>query len=50
MLFRSHGVGENGTDGEKHLKVGLPPYVLAKPGEIAQLLAKAQAQGADQRF
>ena len=22
----------------------------AKPGEIAQLLAKAQAQGADQRF
>lgn len=34
-----HGVGENGIDGEKHLKVGLPPYVEAHPGFPAVVIA-----------
>lgn len=34
-----HGVGENGTDGEKHLNVGLPPYVSATESFPAFVIA-----------
>ena len=40
-----HGVGENGTDGEKHLAVGLPPYVLGREMEFPAVVIAPQCRG-----
>lgn len=40
-----HGVGENGTDGEKHLAVGLPPYVLAHERDFPAVVIAPQCKG-----
>ena len=41
-----HGVGENGLDGEKHLNVGLPPYVKLKAREFPAVVIAPQCGGA----
>ena len=40
-----HGVGENGTDGERHLAVGLPPYVLANESAFPAFVIAPQCKG-----
>jgi predicted peptidase len=40
-----HGVGENGTDGAKHLKVGLPPYVEAHAADFPAVVIAPQCTG-----
>ncbi len=40
-----HGVGENGTDGEKHLQFGLPPYVEAHAADFPALVLAPQCKG-----
>ena len=40
-----HGVGENGTDGEKHLKIGLPPYVEAHAADFPAVVIAPQCSG-----
>ena len=40
-----HGVGENGTDGDKHLAVGLPPYVLAHETDFPAVVIAPQCRG-----
>src|SRR5437879_5125779 len=40
-----HGVGENGTDGEKHLATGLPPYVEANAATFPAFVIAPQCQG-----
>ncbi len=40
-----HGVGENGTDGEKHLAVGLPPYILANEAAFSAFVIAPQCRG-----
>lgn len=40
-----HGVGENGTDGEKHLGVGLPPYLKANESTFPALVLVPQCRG-----
>ena len=45
LLVFLHGVGENGTDGEKHLACGLPPYVLANEATFPAFVLAPQCQG-----
>jgi predicted peptidase len=45
LIVYLHGVGENGTDGEKHLKVGLPPYVLANEATFPAFVIAPQCKG-----
>jgi predicted peptidase len=45
LILFLHGVGENGTDGEKHLKVGLPPYVLANEATFPAFVIAPQCKG-----
>lgn len=40
-----HGVGENGTDGEKHLATGLPPYVEANAATFPAFVIAPQCKG-----
>jgi predicted peptidase len=40
-----HGVGENGTDGDRHLAVGLPPYVEARTAEFPAVVIAPQCAG-----
>src|SRR5688572_23567781 len=40
-----HGVGENGTDGEKHLAVGLPPYVVSRATDFPAVVIAPQCRG-----
>jgi len=40
-----HGVGENGTDGERHLAVGLPPYVIAHADRFPAFVLSPQCRG-----
>lgn len=40
-----HGVGENGSDGEKHLKVGLPPYVESRAADFPAVVIAPQCKG-----
>lgn len=40
-----HGVGENGTDGEKHMKVGLPNHVRAHADTFPAVLVCPQNPG-----
>ena len=45
VIVYLHGVGENGTDGEKHLKVGLPPYVQANEATFPAFVIAPQCKG-----
>jgi predicted peptidase len=45
LLVFLHGVGENGTDGEKHLQAGLPPYVLANEASFPAFVIAPQCKG-----
>jgi predicted peptidase len=40
-----HGVGENGTDGEKHLAVGLPPYIRSNEQTFPAFVLAPQCKG-----
>lgn len=40
-----HGVGENGTDGERHMEVGLPPYVRANAETFPAVALFPQCKG-----
>ena len=40
-----HGVGENGVDGEKHLNVGLPPYVQRRAADFPAVVIAPQCAG-----
>lgn len=40
-----HGVGENGTDGVRHLAVGLPPYVEAHAADFPAVVIAPQCKG-----
>ncbi len=44
MVFL-HGVGENGTDGERHLKVGLPVHVAAHEDTFPAVAIFPQCRG-----
>jgi len=45
LIVFLHGVGENGTDGEKHLNVGLPRYVLANEATFPAFVIAPQCKG-----
>jgi predicted peptidase len=45
VIVYLHGVGENGTDGEKHLKVGLPAYVQANEATFPAFVIAPQCKG-----
>lgn len=45
LIVFLHGVGENGTDGAKHLNVGLPPYVLANRERFPAFVIAPQCTG-----
>ena len=45
VIVYLHGVGENGTDGEKHLKVGLPSYVQANEATFPAFVIAPQCKG-----
>jgi predicted peptidase len=40
-----HGVGENGVDGDRHLAVGLPPYVSKRAAEFPAVVLAPQCKG-----
>lgn len=40
-----HGVGENGLDGQKQLKVGLPPYVVSRAKDFPAVVIAPQCGG-----
>ena len=40
-----NGVGENGTDGEIHLRAGLPPYVESKGASFPAFVIAPQCKG-----
>jgi predicted peptidase len=45
LIVFLHGVGENGTDGEKHLAAGLPPYVVANEATFPAFVIAPQCKG-----
>jgi predicted peptidase len=40
-----HGVGENGSDGERHLQAGLPPYAAARASTFPAVVIAPQCAG-----
>src|SRR6185436_7983569 len=45
LIVFLHGVGENGTDGEKHLAAGLPSYIRANEQSFPAFVIAPQCKG-----
>ncbi len=45
LIVFLHGVGENGTDGVRHLQAGLPPYVLQTAAHFPAFVLAPQCKG-----
>ena len=45
VVMYLHGVGENGVDGERHLRVGLPPYAAARAADFPAVVVAPQCAG-----